>query len=70
VVHAGKRLHGRRVGRPNPLDAASQAAGVPMTRHIRPERLRTLVKAALPGIVYSMETRPDGSKRLVAKWKE
>jgi hypothetical protein len=41
-----------------------------MTRHIRPERLRTLVKAALPGIVYSMETRPDGSRRLVAKWKE
>jgi hypothetical protein len=41
-----------------------------MTRHICPERLRTLVKAAITGIVYSMETRPDGSRRLVAKWKE
>jgi hypothetical protein len=38
-----------------------------MTRHIRPERLRTLVKAALPGIVYSMETRPDGSRSLVGQ---
>jgi hypothetical protein len=44
--------------------------GVAMTRHIRPERLLTLVKAALFGIVYRMEIRPDGSRRLVAKWKE
>jgi hypothetical protein len=41
-----------------------------MNRRILPERLRTLIKAAIPGIVYSMETRPDGSRRLVAKWKE
>jgi hypothetical protein len=32
--------------------------------------LHRLIRAALPGIVYSMETRPDGSRRLVAKWKE
>jgi hypothetical protein len=54
----------------NPLDAAPEAFGAGMTRHIRPERLRMLIKAALPGIVYKMETRPNGSMRLVAKWKE
>jgi hypothetical protein len=32
--------------------------------------LHRLITAALPGIVYSMETRQDGSRRLVAKWKE
>jgi hypothetical protein len=32
--------------------------------------MHRIIFAALPGIVYSMETRPDGSRRLLAKWME